>query len=311
MSIRWAELRLALATREPGCDASGANVGDMTFTAPQTRVPVLTWHGYNLFGNSYETNDLIAFAEDLRTIHETGFVVVPLVEVARWACGDRADFSQYDRPVVALSCDDGTDYDWKNLVHPEHGTQQSFVSRMRAFQAEHPGAQPSLTLTSFVIASPSARSQIDRGGMGAQGALNDDWWRVANEDGLINIESHGWDHNHPTVSPVVQREQRTGDFFAIDTFAECDIHIRAASQFIESKSGRKPPLFAYPWTQASDYLRREYMPRYAESNGVIAAFGGQSDYITKNSDRWYLPRFVYGPDWKSKEGLQKLLRAAL
>ena len=283
----------------------------MTLRIPQTRVPVLTWHGYNVFGNTYETNDLIAFAEDLRIIDEAGFAVIPLVEVARWVRGERADFSQYGRPVVALSCDDGTDYDWRDLKHPVHGAQTSFASSLRAFQAQLPGAQPSLTMTSFVIASPSARAQIDRGAMNAQGALNDDWWQAGNDSGVMTIESHGWDHNHPTVSPVVQREQRSGDFFAIDTFSECDMQVRAASLFIESRSGRKPELFAYPWTQASDYLRRGYMPKHAEANGVLAAFGGQSDFLTKDSDRWYLSRFVFGPDWKNPDALRAILRGAL
>lgn len=275
------------------------------------RVPVLTWHGYNVFGNSYESNDLIAFADDLRTINDAGFAVVPLVEVARWVRGERPDFLQYGRPVVALSCDDGTDYDWKDMTHPEFGPQKSFAHGMRDFQAQCVGAQPSLNMTSFVIASQSARAQIDMGAMNAQSALNDDWWRAANESGLIAIESHGWDHNHPTVSPVVQRNQHTGDFFAIDTFAECDMHVRATSQFIESKSGRKPELFAYPWTQASDYMRRQYMPNHAGANGVLAAFGGHSDYLTKHSDRWYLSRFVFGPDWKSPDALRAILRGAL
>ena len=282
-----------------------------TRATAQTRIPVLTWHGYNVFGNSYETNDLIAFAEDLRTLTDAGFVVVPLLEVARWVRGERADFAALGRPVVALSCDDGTDYDWHDTIHPEFGLQKSFASRMRAFQAERPGAQPTLGMTSFVIASPSARAQIDRGGMNGQGALNDDWWRAANASGLLAIESHGWDHNHPTVSPVVQRAQRSGDFFAIDTFVECDMHVRAASLFIESKSGRKPELFAYPWTQASDYLRRDYMPNHAEANDVVAAFGGQSDYLTQASGRWYLPRFVFGPDWKNAEGLRAILNGSL
>lgn len=278
---------------------------------PQTRIPVLTWHGYNVFGNTYESNDLIAFADDLQTIDDAGFAVVPLVDVARWVRGDLIDLPRCGRPVVALSCDDGTDYDWHNLAHPEFGPQQSFAHSMREFQAERVGAQPTLSMTSFVIASPSARAQIDVGAMNAQGALNDHWWHAANDSALLTIESHGWDHNHATVAPVVQRNQHAGNFFAIDTFAECDIHVRASSQFIESKSGRRPELFAYPWTQASDYLRREYMPQYAQTHGVIAAFGGQSDYLTSDSDPWYLPRFVFGPDWKSAEGLRKILRGAL
>lgn len=281
--------------------------------SPQSRIPVLTWHGYNVFGNTYETNDLIALREDLQTIHAAGFEVVPLADVARWVRGERGggDWCDRDHPVVALSCDDGTDYDWRDTVHPVHGAQLSFASSMTRFQAQCSGAQPTLSMSSFVIASPAARAQIDHGAMNAQVALNDHWWQAANDRGMMTIESHGWDHNHPTVSPVVQREQRTGEFFSIDTFAECDVHVRAASQFIESKGGRKPLLFAYPWTQASDFMRREFMPRHAEANGLIAAFGGQSNYITRDSDRWYLPRFVFGPDWKSSAGLQEILRGSL
>ena len=277
----------------------------------QSRIPVLTWHGYNVFGNSYETNDLLAFADDLSTVHEAGFRIVPLTEVARWVRGDRSNFAALGQPVVALSCDDGTDYDWACVSHPQHGLQTSFAEIMRRFHALNPGAQPTLGMTSFVIASPTARAQINRGAMQAQEALNDHWWREANSSGLVTVESHGWDHNHPAVSPVVQRDQCAGDFFAIDTFAECDMHVRAASNFIESRGERRPKLFAYPWTQASDYMRFDYMPKHAETSGLLAAFGGQSDYITEQSDRWFLPRFVFGPDWKSKAQLLAILHESL
>ena len=50
---------------------------------------MLTWHGYNVFGDRYDNNDLIAFAADLRVIDDAGFAVVPLVEVARWVRGER------------------------------------------------------------------------------------------------------------------------------------------------------------------------------------------------------------------------------
>jgi hypothetical protein len=304
LSLTSGVFRLAATT-------AGVNVLVMKRRFEQTRIPVLTWHGYNVFGNTYETNDLIAFADDLHTLDDAGFAVVPLMDVARWVRGERADFAERDRPVVALSCDDGTDYDWRDMQHPEFGAQQSFANSLRAFQSERAATQPAPNITSFVIASPTARDQIDAGAMNAQRALNDDWWAAANASSLMNIESHGWDHNHPTVSPVVQRKQQSGDFFAIDTFAECDTHVRAASQFIASMSGRKPALFAYPWTHASDYMRRVYMPEHAEANGTIAAFGGQSDYLTQQSDRWYLPRFVFGPDWKNANGLRAILNASL
>jgi hypothetical protein len=272
----------------------------------QTKVAVLTWHAYNLFGNTYETNDLIAFAHDLQTIREASFTVVPLSQVARWVRGEIETLCSDDKPVVALTCDDGTDYDFLDLRHPEHGAQRAFATTLRDANADGFSAH----LTSFVIASPSARAQIANGAMGGQDALNDHWWHDATDSGSLSIESHGWDHNHPTVSPVIQREQRSGDFTLIDTFADCDVHVRASANFIESKTGRRPNLFAYPWTQASVYMRSEYMPQFAEKHGTIAAFGGQSNYITKDSDRWLLPRFVFGPDWRSKDGLLKILRGS-
>jgi hypothetical protein len=42
----------------------------MPSSRPQQRIPVLTWHGYNVFGDRYDNNDLIAFAADLRVIDD-------------------------------------------------------------------------------------------------------------------------------------------------------------------------------------------------------------------------------------------------
>ena len=98
-----------------------ANVELHAQLPPATAHPVLTWHGYNVFGDRYENNDLIAFAADLRSIDDAGFAVVPLLEVARWVRGEQDDFADFvadGRPVAALSCDDGTDYDWLNVNHP-------------------------------------------------------------------------------------------------------------------------------------------------------------------------------------------------
>jgi hypothetical protein len=275
----------------------------------QTHIPVLTWHGYNVFGNDYHRNDLIAFRDDLSLIAESGFAIVPLANVARWVRGEYS-FSSINKPVLAISCDDGTDYDWRDTIHPEHGRQTALASTLRSFRTRYP-SQVDAELTSFVIASPSARAQICRGAMNQQNALNDDWWQSAVASQLLAIESHGWDHNHPAVSPVIQPEQHTGDFFSINSFSACDAHVRASAHFIESRAQRRPILFAYPWMQASDYMRFEYMPKFAEAHGFIAAFGGQSDYVTQQSDRWYLPRYVFGSDWRNQDGLRAILQRAI
>ena len=89
------------------------------------------------------------------------------------------------------------------------------------------------------------------------------------------------------------------------------MHVRASANFIESRAARRPLLFAYPWTQASDYMRYRYMPNAAESLGTIAAFGGQSDYITRDSDRWYLPALCLGPTGTASTACVRYLTAPL
>lgn len=97
--------------------------------------------------------------------------------------------------------------------------------------------------------------------MDEQGALGDAWWEMAKAKGLVAVESRGWDHNHPTVSPVIQHAQQSGDFLSINTFSDDDTHVRASRQFIASKRVRRPQLFAYPWTQASDFIHLDRMPK--------------------------------------------------
>ena len=177
------------------------------------------------------------------------------------------------------------------------------------FQRERPGRQPALSLTSFVIASPSARRQIDVGAMGGR-ALNDDRWQAANASGLMPIESHGWDF---TITPPCRRWCSASSAVAIfwrlipSPSATC---MRAAANFIESRAGRRPSLFAYHGRRRRTTCAIATCPPSPSRFGTIAAFGGQSDYLTRDSDRWYLPRFVFGPDWNSRDSLLALFDGA-
>src|SRR6185312_11590224 len=91
------------------------------------RVPVLTYHAVNIAGNDYANNDHVAFAADLRLITDLGLRIVPLHWVVDQLLGtaDR-DLSR----CVALSCDDGSDFDFFDLVYPTHGPQRSLFNCM-------------------------------------------------------------------------------------------------------------------------------------------------------------------------------------
>jgi len=264
---------------------------------------ILTWHSINVLDNTHAGNDLIAFSEDLELLDRLGWVVLPLSD----ALARRAAGTLPERAVV-LTMDDGSIMDFHDFDHPACARQTSVFNRISQFAAALPGDSPHVPhVTSFVIASPEARDELDRVDYMSLGVWPDDWWAPANASGLMSVESHSWDHNHGSLARTVQRNNRRGDFRHIETEAECLAEVDRASDYIERRSGRRPRFFAYPYGQASDYLRREYLPRHAASVGIEAALGCTPEPVDPASDRWYLPRYVCGRDWKSVTDLELLL----
>ena len=152
-------------------------------------------------------------------------------------------------------------------------------------------------MTSFVIASPGVRRELDARCLAPLGlhGMTDDWWAAAARSGLFGIENHSWDHNHPDISWVCEAEQRAGDFGQVDSYAECRGEIQQAATFIHAKiKPAWPSLLAYPWGQASPYLRETYLPAAQTAHRMQAAFGANGGYVSASSSRWALPRFVSG-----------------
>ena len=86
------------------------------------QVPILTYHGVNVAGNEYAGNDHVAFAADLELIHALGLRIVP----AQWLVDNLLGRAGHDlRRCVVLTCDDGSNFDYYDLDHPEHGSQRS------------------------------------------------------------------------------------------------------------------------------------------------------------------------------------------
>lgn len=275
----------------------------------EQRVPVLTYHAHQITGATYETNDLEAFRTDLRTIRRLGFRIVPALWVAEWLTGSR---SRRDlRRSVAITFDDGSDFDFHDLEHPGAGAQRSMLRSLREFCAEAgTEAARHASVTSFVIASPQVRAELDAACLVGRGWMSDDWWPVAQASGLVAIGNHSWDHNHPEASRTCQREQRKGAFDAIETEAECDAEVADAARYIAHRIGRWPVLFAYPGGTASHYLRECYLPEHGARHGTLAAFAADGGYVTRESSRWFVPRFVCGAHWRDPSGLEEILRGA-
>ncbi len=273
------------------------------------RIPVLTYHAVNIHGNDYASNDHVAFAEDLRLIDRLGLRVVPL----RWVVDQNLGLADRDLSrCVALTCDDGSDFDFRDVDHPTHGPQRSLAGCMDDFVNERGAdAQPHLELTSFVIASAEARADIDRGSLVGRGWMREDWWREAPERHRIAIENHSWDHNHPTIAgPGIDGMER-GTFFTVDNHARATAQIAAATDYIDARIAPScTTIFCYPFGHVPDYLPREYFPRHMAEHRMRAAMGDGAQPVTRDSDRWNLPRYICGWHWRSPEALEAILREA-
>ena len=273
------------------------------------RVPVLTYHAVNIAGNDYATNDHVAFARDLHLIDEMGWRVVPLA----WVVDQLLGTAQRDLDkCVALTCDDGSAFDYLDLDHPVHGPQRSLFNCMIDFLAETATASTSnLHLTCFVIASDQARAHIDRNCLVGRDWMNDRWWLSAIESCRVGIENHSFDHNHDAVPlPGIAGMQR-GSFFTVDSKERADAEIAEAARVIDGKiAPHRTKMFCYPYGNVTDYLTKEYFPRYESLHRMRAAFGDGAQPITSGSDRWNLPRYICGWHWKSAEQLEAILRDA-
>ncbi len=308
--VRWA-ISIGMLTLGFTLAASGGMAARSTVRS--SKVPVLVYHSHRILGNTYETNDHIALRHDLKTIHAEGFRIIPLSWVVEWVLGRRNESTV--QKSVAITFDDGSDFDYYDLVHPQHGPQRSFYNILRDFQAEFgDSAQPTLHASSFVIASPGARRELDSRNFSGRNWMTDGWWQKANSSGIMRVYSHSWDHNHPDVSVVCEENQVKGLFSVIDTYAECQCEVNQAAEYIHQKIHPAwPDLFAYPWGDSSDYMRTVWFLAFHDQHRTLAAFGASGGYVTRASSRWDLPRFVSSSPvqgWQSPSGLISILDGA-
>ena len=270
-------------------------------------VPILTYHGINIHGNDYSNNDHVALRQDLALIFQMGFRIVSLQTVVDQLL-EQATGDQELTRCVAIAFDDGAHFDFYDLDHPTCGRQRSLLNIMRDVGRQYQQAPGALHATSFVIASPEARMQLDKTCLIGSNWWSDAWWFQAQASGQLAIENHSWDHNHETLERVAQRQQHKGNFMAIDCYADADAQIRQASDYINQLvSGHKTSLFAYPYGDVNVYLSEEYLPHYQHQHGIRAAFTTRPEPVTEASERWRLPRFVCGDAWRTGAELKAIL----
>ncbi|HEU0151806.1 MAG TPA: hypothetical protein VFQ84_00525 [Arenimonas sp.] len=274
-------------------------------SAGNLRFPVLTYHAANVAGSDYPRNDHVALQADLRLLARLGWRVVPL----DWAVEQHQGRADRDlRRCLALTCDDGTDLDFRAIDYPGLGRQPGFLPILRAAAADPSAHHPELEITSFVIADPAARAVMDRECLHDRGWMNEAWWVDAARSGLMSIQCHSWDHNHPNLHDPGPGGMPRGDFFVVDDDARAAFEVDQAVDYINARIGPGAVrYFGHPFGQAADFLVRDYLPRQGARLGLRAAFGTQGEPVTAASDPWSMPRYVCGWHWKSPGELERLL----
>jgi len=257
------------------------------------KAAILTYHSQNIAGSETGNNDHVALAADLDALHNAGCRFISLDTLVAGLFGDAS--LPEGPPLICLTFDDGCNFDVRTLEFPGHGSQPGFLQIMEAFIAVQGSEnQPGLHATCFVIASPQARQVIDRKSLFDLGHMSDDWWCNADTHPLLAIGNHGWDHNHPDLE---EGNYARGGFDMVSKLEHCHEQVVQAGEFIESKTGRRPCFFAYPFGESGAYIRNEYFPLHGDDHHCLAAVGTEPDMVTVHSNRWNLPRFVCGRDW--------------
>lgn len=270
------------------------------------RVPILTYHAAYISGMGYATNDHVGFAADLVALARLGWQVRSLADIVDAFLGKRP----LEGKVVGLALDDGTDFDFHDLNHPAWGVQRGMFGILRDWEAAHPGVQPGLHATSFVVVSPAARATLDAAALAGRGWWTDRWWKPAIASGRWAIANHSWDHNHGGIGPTAAGGAIADTFRSVDSFAAAEGEIAQAAAFLKAHAPNPgDTLFAYPYGEVNDYLAREYLPQEAARIGIAAAFGCDAAPVTHASARWCLPRYVFRRDWNTPDGLVRLLGA--
>ena len=267
------------------------------------RAHILTYHSGNIDGNDYATNDLVALAADLELLRRLDISVVPLRDLADAVI--QRSFHAMPERAVALTLDDGLDFDFLPLTHPRHGPQRSVHEILRDFGTRH---RVPVHATSFVIAGPVAREAIAQYEMEGLRWINDSWWPAAVASGYFHIGNHSWDHVSASVALAPGESARRTSSRFIDNAEAAHYQVRAARDYIESiVPNPGSALFAFPYGDYSRYLIEDYLPDERNHHGTVAAFTAEAAPVTEDSNRWVLPRYLCRHHWNSPDALAALL----
>jgi peptidoglycan/xylan/chitin deacetylase (PgdA/CDA1 family) len=263
---------------------------------PQT-IATLCFHSGN-------PTDYLVLPEVLNTLLDCDFTVISALRLVQYM--RNGTLAQLPGKTCVLTFDDGQDMDFVDVMHPTHGAQPSFASMLRDVNARAVtlGREFKVHATSFVIASPLTRAEIQEKEMLGYPWMSDRWWQAAVASGLFHIASHSYDHLSHSASTVRQHANVRGDF----SYVDANWQVRKARELIEFIApnpaiAKGSALFCYPYGHVSRYLHDDYFPNQLDEHGSIGAFTTEPALIDAGTSVFAIPRFVLGESWHTPSDL--------
>lgn len=276
------------------------------FWKKRQTIPVLCYHGMNADTTVYWGNDHLALTSDLQTLERLNYRLVDGMTVVDFILGKKR-FSHTDK-VVCISFDDAPTLDFYDFHSPKVGPVTSFrdiLHNANIFQRSQSA------ILNFAIADEQARNEIDVQCILGNDDMTSRWWESAIDEKLYYIANHSWDHMHEVVSQIAHSRGEKGNFYAVDNYTDADKQIRQAYEKLNHiVNGKATPLFGYPYGHINDYLRDDYFPNYQHEHQQQGAFTTDGEYVSRESNRWAIPRFVCGQHWNSPETFEAILAQA-
>ena len=196
--------------------------------------------------------------------------------------------------------------------HPVYGPQRSFYNILRDFQTEMgAAAQPLLHMTSFVIASPGARRELDARCLAPLGlrGMTDGWWAAAAQsDACSALRTIAGTIIIPRSVGCVKLSSAAGDFGADRHLCRVPERNTAGGDVYPCQGSNPPGPACWP-TRGARPARicvRPICPPTKPPTGCGPRSGRTRATVSASSPRWALPRFVCGSGdygWTTPEGL--------
>ena len=276
-------------------------------------IPVLCYHSWRIEGRDYASNDHVAMARDLEALKKAGYQLLSVPLLISGLRDGSANQRFAGEKLVCVTFDDGFLYDVEDMTHPEIGLIPSFHTLLNRDDQIPERFDEGSKAVAFVIASDQARREL-RFSSDPEGNwdLRNDWWLEATRGDTIAIGNHSWDHTHPDVDEVKQREGKKGSFLAIDNAADAFTQVIEAQRTIDEQTQDGAlKVFCYPYGDVPSFLCDEYLPTEGAAAGLEAAFGTGGDLVRPNSNLWNLPRLVCGEHWREEGALLPLIESLI